>query len=113
MNKTISGAVLLFVLALASGAHAQSIAGNETKTQVLENGVVIHESVGVEGVVAVSTETPVQFNASDNWTAQQIREVIEYIKVKKLENCSAKELQVYDEQLSKLEIRLKELEFNK
>ncbi|MFN5909892.1 MAG: hypothetical protein ACK45H_01025 [Bacteroidota bacterium] len=112
MNKTISSVAIFFVLMAFCDAHAQSIAGNETKIQVLENGVVIHESVGVEGIVVVSTETPVQVNASDNWTVQQIREVIEYIKVKKLENCSAKELQDYDEQLSKLEIRLKELESN-
>lgn len=83
---------------------------SEPSTKTLPNGIVIHEAVGVEGKVTQTTETPVIANNIENWNADQIKEVIEYIQVKIKENCSTKEYVNYEEQLKSLEERLKVIE---
>lgn len=82
-------------------------------SKVLPNGVIIHESVGVEGVVTETTETPKYENTVEYWTEDQIRETIEYIKIKRAENCSVQEYNSYQENLKMLEERLNQLEKEK
>lgn len=109
MNKNSLKVFFTFSISLLSFISvAQSTVVN-TET----NGVVVYEATGVEGVVLVTTETPLKAKITEGWSLDQLKEMIVYIRLKMDEVTNTESALYYQDQLTLIEHRIKELESNK
>lgn len=100
----IMGALCLSFFNNGFSQNATSTGAIPTKT--MSNGVIVHEAVGVEGIVVESAE-PVQKSLSiSDWSESMCIETLDIFRLKVQEPITEEEKQNYIEQVKLIEERL-------
>lgn len=109
MNKTTTEVFFTFSFTLLTTICCAQ--GSVMKTE--SNGVVYHQSAGVEVLEFVSTETSFKEKVTEEWSLDQLKEMVDHISLKLVEVANTERAMYYQEQLILIQDRIKELESNK
>ena len=101
MKKSEFFLILLIVCLFSFSSFSQA------KTKILSNGVVVHNSVGVEGVVLQPSETTESVSAGiETWTLDICLQFFEHVKSKLALAPTQDEALKYELKLNQIEERI-------